>query len=94
MSRNITHCANCDEEASGRHSIPVNDQGEVSPITSKEPWSGMPACEVCYKLHQVAGDKGHEVLNVYADSVTELRDELRKKRETIGKIYDLAGDAI
>jgi hypothetical protein len=51
-----TACVSCGEEASGRHALPVDNEGDIVSTEYGGAWSGMPACERCSTIHAAIGD--------------------------------------
>lgn len=87
-------CANCHSPASGRHGLPVNEAGEIVPVTDPTPyWAGLGACKQCHDLHAVAGAHGPAVLEAYARATAELREALYVVRRAVGTLADAADRA-
>lgn len=92
-----TSCCNCGEAASGHHSLPVDDDGDIIANTSRKDWAGRPSCEACYLLHQAGGANGVNVLVAYVRVSGALRERLRLARAAIagtGKTMQAALDRI
>jgi hypothetical protein len=87
-----TACVSCAEEASGRHSLPVDNEGDIVSTEYGGTWFGMPACERCYTIHTTVADATgtadeqnpgatvRAVLAAYVAATRELRRHLMQAR--------------
>lgn len=88
-----TECSNCGEEASGRHSVPVNNNCDFVPTGVQTDWAATPACEHCFNIHAAAGLNADAVLTAYAKATKELRDRLAIARAELSTIRRSVEDA-
>jgi hypothetical protein len=104
-----TACVACGEEASGRHSLPVSETGDVVGVTYGGEWGGVPSCEACYALHVAAtqymdtgavtgddpfGDRFRLVLAAHLDATRELRRKLMRARTDLKLIRGTAAETL
>lgn len=96
MPRTREECRNCGDPADGRQSLPIDNNCDFVPVTSKAPWSGVPACKVCVDLFAGAGDAGPRVLEIYANARAQQRQEnidilgaLRAIRSEVDQLPDV-----
>lgn len=87
------YCTNCGEPPSGRHSLPVDDNGAVvgnAHVFVEGPLTGIPCCENCYNVHAACGNASNDivraVLKAYARATESLGVQLEHARDAFGDI--------
>lgn len=84
-------CHNCGEPATGRHSLPVNDDGGYVPVDDvTTEWAGVPSCEECHALHAAAGDRCGQVLAAFDLAVEAIHARLQEARASVRKLVEAA----
>lgn len=86
-------CVNCHCPASGRHALPVGDNGDIVPVGYAGEWGGQPACKMCHDLHVAAGDNAEKVLAAYEQNTMDMYNVLESTRKALQNITNTAEDA-
>lgn len=80
---NDTACVACTLEASGKHSLPVDEDGEIVGNDYAGEWVGAPACEGCYIIHAAGGPT---MLEVHLRATKMLRTRVAGALEELRKV--------
>jgi Zn-finger protein len=91
-------CRNCGEPAGERHSLPVDETGEIVGVNYQGEWAGVPACEQCFHIHKACGNASDEivraVLKAYERATEELTIQLEAAREFVVEVRRTAGSLL
>lgn len=93
---NESYCPNCGEPTSGRHSLPVDDNGDVvgnAHVFGPEGMAAVPCCENCYNMHAACGNAPTEiveaVLKAYERATESLAIALEDMRERVYLVAEI-----
>jgi len=86
-------CVNCQCPASGKHALPIGDNGDIVPVGYTGEWAGQAACKMCHDLHEAAGENGPAVLIAYERNTVDMYNALEAARAAFATIVAAADDA-